>query len=301
MISSGKRQNLGTAYFQKKNISRNHRSARRLYHTMAQKIILSKTARPELASYIEGLGYEVEPFGPIDHVQEPLRCHPDMLLCRLDRDTVFKGEPARLSPAYPGDIIYNACSTGKFFIHNLKYTAPELLAAADEMGLIRLNVSQGYAKCSTCVVREDAIITYDRGIAGAAAAAGLEVLVIRPGYVELPGYNTGFIGGASGLVRDLSRDAAEPTPNSRDAAEPTQDPSDAAEPTPNPREAAELTQDPCTKIDPAGGRIPRPILVFNGDLSAHPDFRAITDFAEEHGAEVKFFADWKLTDIGSII
>jgi hypothetical protein len=258
---------------------------------MAQKIILSKTARPELASYIEGLGYEVEPFGPIDHVQEPLRCHPDMLLCRLDRDTVFKGEPARLSPAYPGDIIYNACSTGKFFIHNLKYTAPELLAAADELGLIRLNVSQGYAKCSTCVVSEDAIITYDRGIAGAAVAAGLEVMVIRPGHVELPGYNTGFIGGASGLVRDLSRDAAESTANPRDAAEPT----------PNPREAAELTQDPCTKIDPAGGRIPRPILVFNGDLSAHPDFRAITDFAEEHGAEVKFFADWKLTDIGSII
>ncbi|MCR5182791.1 MAG: hypothetical protein K6D56_07175 [Clostridia bacterium] len=238
---------------------------------MAQKIILSKTARPELASYIEDLGYEVEPFGPIDHVQEPLRCHPDMLLCRLDQDTVFKGEQARLSPAYPGDIIYNACSTGKFFIHNLKYTAPELLAAADEMGLIRLNVSQGYAKCSTCVVSEDAIITYDRGIAGAAAAAGLEVLDIGPGHVELPGYNTGFIGGASGLVRDLSRDTAE------------------------------LTQDPCTKIDPAGGRIPRPILVFNGDLSAHPDFRAITDFAEEHGAEVKFFADWKLTDIGSII
>ena len=102
MISSGKRQNLGTAYYEKKNISRNHKSARRLYHTMTQKIILSKTAQPELITYLGSLGYQVEPFGPIENVQEPLRGHPDMLHCRLNRDTVFTGDPARLSPAYPG-------------------------------------------------------------------------------------------------------------------------------------------------------------------------------------------------------
>lgn len=207
-----------------------------------------------MITYLGSLGYQVEPFGPIDNVQEPLRCHPDMLHCRLDRDTVFTGDTARLSPAYPGDIIYNACSTGKFFVHNLKYTAPELLDKVEELGLIRVNVSQGYAKCSTCVVGEDAIITYDRGIAKAADAAGMDVLAIEPGHVELPGYDTGFIGGASGLVTDLRTPAPSPQ-----------------------------------------------ILVFNGDLSAHPDYRAITDFASEHGVGVKFFADWKLTDIGSII
>lgn len=228
--------------------------------TMAQKIILAKTAAPGLAAYLEDLGYEVEPFGPIDNVQEPLRYHPDMVFCRLNRNTVFRGDQTRLSPNYPGDIIYNACSTGKFFIHNLKYTAPDLLAAADRLGLIKVNVSQGYSKCSICVVSENAVITYDRGIARTAQAAGIDVLEIEPGYVELPGYNTGFIGGAGGLV-----------------------------------------QGPGTKIGPAVSRTPHPILVFNGDLSAHPDHRAIVDFAEEKGVEVKFFADWKLTDIGSII
>ena len=104
---------------------------------MTPKIILSKTAQPELTTYLGSLGYQVEPFGPIENVQEPLRCHPDMLHCRLNRDTVFTGDSARLSPAYPGDIIYNACSTGKFFIHNLKYTAPELLGKV-ENGLARL-------------------------------------------------------------------------------------------------------------------------------------------------------------------
>jgi len=243
---------------------------------MTPKIILSKTAQPELITYLGSLGYQVEPFGPIDNVQEPLRCHPDMLHCRLNRDTVFTGDPARLSPAYPGDIIYNACSTGKFFIHNLKYTAPELLGKVEELGLIRVNVSQGYAKCSTCVVGEDAIITYDRGIAKAAVAAGMDVLVIEPGHVDLPGYDTGFIGGASGLVTDLRTHGDHHGVSAQDLPAP-----DAAQPAP-----------------PA----PSPqILVFNGDLSAHPDYRAITDFASEHGVGVKFFADWKLTDIGSII
>ncbi|MBQ1825580.1 MAG: hypothetical protein II113_03075, partial [Firmicutes bacterium] len=60
----------------------------------------------------------------------------------------------------------------------------------------------------------------------------------------------------------------------------------------------ETTSDSVPATPPA----PSPqILVFNGDLSAHPDYRAITDFASEHGVGVKFFADWKLTDIGSII
>ncbi|MBQ7640517.1 MAG: hypothetical protein IJS91_05970 [Bacteroidales bacterium] len=220
---------------------------------MAQKIILSKTARPELAAYIESLGYEVVPFGPIDNVQEPLKYHPDMVFCRLDRDTVYAGDPSKLRPQYPGDIVYNACSTGKHFIHNLKYTAPELLRAAEQHNLATIHVSQGYAKCSTCVVGEDAIITYDRGIARAAETAGMDVLTIRPGHVELPGYDTGFIGGATGL---LTGPTSENT---------------------------------------------RPILIFNGDLSAHPDWRAIEDFAAEHGVEVKYFSGWKLTDIGSII
>ena len=160
----------------------------------------------------------------------------------------------------------------------MKYTAPELLGKVEELGLIRVNVSQGYAKCSTCVVGEDAIITYDRGIAKAADAAGMDVLVIEPGHVDLPGYDTGFIGGASGLVTDLRTHADHHGVSAQDLPAP-----DATQPA------------------PAAPPAPSQILVFNGDLSAHPDYRAIIDFASEHGVGVKFFADWKLTDIGSII
>ena len=197
--------------------------------------------------------------------------HPDLLLCKLgvsDAAPLFRGDQARLSPAYPGDVLYNACCTGRYFIHNLKYTAPELLAAAGIAisgtasgpqtagsnaqsqtkhtgSMIPVQVPQGYAKCSIVCVDETSIITYDAGITKACLAAGLEVLQISPGHVRLPGYPTGFLGGAS-------------------------------------------------------GRVGREIL-FNGDLSVHPDFAAIRDFIESRGLSCVHFPDYPLTDVGSIL
>jgi hypothetical protein len=64
-------------------------------------------------------------------------------------------------------------------------------------------VNQGYAKCSTAIVGESWLITADTSIHAAAHAAGLDPLLVRPGYIDLPGYEYGFIGGASGLAGDM--------------------------------------------------------------------------------------------------
>ena len=50
----------------------------------------------------------------------------------------------------------------------------------------------------------------------------------------------------------------------------------------------------------ASGRIGDEI-VFNGDLSAHPDFAAIEDFLCVRGLKLRYFAGYELTDIGSVI
>ena len=42
-------------------------------------------------------------------------------------------------------------------------------------------------------------------------------------------------------------------------------------------------------------------LVFNGDLTSHPDFGAIKAFAEARGIRLRYFPSCPLTDIGSII
>ncbi|MBK5261325.1 MAG: hypothetical protein JJE17_01980 [Peptostreptococcaceae bacterium] len=50
----------------------------------------------------------------------------------------------------------------------------------------------------------------------------------------------------------------------------------------------------------ASGRVGDSI-VFNGDLSAHPDFIKISDFILSRGLKLKYFEEYQLEDIGSII
>lgn len=166
------------------------------------KATLSKNAGKELVAYLEEKGYTIELFGPVESAAEPVSCHPDMFLCSLKEDVLYRGDEKLVGRTYPDDIRYNACSTGKFFIHNLRYTDAGLLKKAGELGLKAVDIAQGYAKCSIVAVDEDSIITYDDGIADACRKAGMNVLKIRPGFISLPGYDTGFIGGCSGRLPD---------------------------------------------------------------------------------------------------
>lgn len=50
----------------------------------------------------------------------------------------------------------------------------------------------------------------------------------------------------------------------------------------------------------ASGRVGNEI-VFNGNLAAHPDFSAICEFIQNRGLKVKYFPEYELEDIGSII
>lgn len=99
-------------------------------------------------------------------------------------------------PEYPRDIGLNALSVGRYLFCNARYTAREILGLGAEI----VDVAQGYAACSTLVLAPDLLVTADPSIARAAEMRGLDVLSITPGYIRLPGYDTGFIGGASAVV-----------------------------------------------------------------------------------------------------
>lgn len=219
-----------------------------------KKIYLSPLAGTPLIEYLKQKGFEICFTQALASVAEPVAHHPDLILCKLgidDKAPLFHGDALKLGSAYPADILYNACCTGRYFIHNLKYTAPELLAASEQAAqhrkkpLLRVSVPQGYTKCNIVCVDEKSIITSDDGIERACTSAGMSVLKIRPRQVLLPGYSYGFLGGTSGRIGDE--------------------------------------------------------IVFNGDLSAHPDFVAISAFIESRGLSCTYFKDYLLTDIGSII
>lgn len=42
-------------------------------------------------------------------------------------------------------------------------------------------------------------------------------------------------------------------------------------------------------------------IIFNGNLSTHPDFERIKEFIECRGLKCTYFEEWPLTDIGSIV
>lgn len=53
-------------------------------------------------------------------------------------------------------------------------------------------------------------------------------------------------------------------------------------------------------IGGSSGRVGNEVI-FNGDLFAHPDFQRIVTFIEKRGLICRWFPDYKLTDIGSIL
>lgn len=99
---------------------------------------------------------------------------------------------------YPEDIILNCVSSENYLIHNLKYTDNKILSINKGKKLI--NISQGYTKCSTAIISEDAYITSDLPLSIALRNEGLDVLLIPPGDIILPGLDYGFIGGTCGLL-----------------------------------------------------------------------------------------------------
>ena len=63
-----------------------------------------------------------------------------------------------------------------------------------------IDVKQGYARCSVCLLGTKGAITADGGIGAVLRKLDVEVLEIQSGGIELCGYNYGFIGGASLVV-----------------------------------------------------------------------------------------------------
>lgn len=100
------------------------------------------------------------------------------------------------SGEYPDNVLYNAVRVGDYLICNQRYTDRRIIEESEKLSLNLVDVKQGYSKCSVAVCGKG-IITSDRGIAFSAEKNGIPVLRVTPGYVDLDGFDTGFIGGAS--------------------------------------------------------------------------------------------------------
>ncbi len=238
------------------------------------KIYLSKLAGMPLTEYLKSQDYELNFItGENSPVYDAVKTHADIHMCRLglwENAEIFMGNPELLESNYPGNIIYNAVFTGKYFIHNLKHTNPELLEAAKSWHqthakgtpLHVVNVPQGYTRCCCLPVDESSFITSDEGIAKVLADYDAKVLLIQKGHIALPGFDYGFIGGCAGHLTSYCIKQSSNT---------------------------NLSKHSCRTI------------IFNGNLAAHPDYKKIAAFIKDCDIDIKYFSEYPLTDIGSIL
>ena len=148
---------------------------------------------------------------------ESLENHSDMQLLHLGRNDIFchnehlflgesekflniKEIDKKCSDKYPDDVLLNCTLIGDKIICNPKTITKEILEFAETNKLRIISVNQGYARCSVCVVNENAVITDDESIYRAAGNFLNDVLLISKNSIELKGYNYGFIGGCSGKI-----------------------------------------------------------------------------------------------------
>ena len=155
-----------------------------------------------------------------DTLPTPVNHHPDMLFFNPPNKTItvlssgynavnphfFKNftsenvelDTVALQPEYPYDIAFDALAAGDILYCLEAHTAETVKR---HFGKI-VNVRQGYAACSTLLLNEKAAVTADGSISKALKQNGITVLDIAPEGIALPGYNSGFIGGASAVVGD---------------------------------------------------------------------------------------------------
>ncbi len=187
-----------------------------LSHNTPEKVVLAAEAR----------GFRTVVMPPVPSLPSPVASHPDMLLfCRwntlfvraahMERadfsravEEIISAEPSLslsltsddAGARYPGDIAFNCTVIGGALVGLADHISPAVRRAASANLMPVVNVAQGYAKCSTAHLGDGArapIISADETILRAARERGVPAYKIMPGGVSLPGYDTGFFGGAS--------------------------------------------------------------------------------------------------------
>lgn len=179
------------------------------------KIVVMSTNNKELVNRVEELGVKVLPSESLSKLLTFEQYHTDLQFLHYNKDTVFALKECaslkenlkkyfpnvieiskNIDKDYPNNVMLNCVVLNDKLICNTKTISDEVLQMAIRDNLKIINVNQGYTKCSTCIVNENAIITSDKSIYKSCRNE-MDVLLIRQGYIELQGTDYGFIGGSS--------------------------------------------------------------------------------------------------------
>lgn len=205
------------------------------------------------------------------HVDPRIATHPDLYMCQLglwSEAGVFFGDAEKLGHEYPDDIIYNAVCTRNYVIHLAEKTDPEL---------------------------REAIVTWHRSLRRLPDEGDhrdIKVLGVRQGYTRcmcLPVDDNSFIVSDEAIARPLEAQGASVLRISEGSIKIRGFQHGFIGGT-----AGNIYVNTDEKTDQRA-------IIFNGDLTVHPDFAAICEFIRSRNILPVWFEDYALEDIGSII
>lgn len=164
------------------------------------------------------MGYQIIPTDTISVFHTPEQRHADMQCLKIGEKYFILNECKKLyqflkqyNPTiisktaqknYPDNVLLNCLYLNNSLYGNLSAVADEVKDYCYRNNIKTVNVNQGYARCSTLVIEEKAVITADNSIKNALESNGVEVLKIREGHIILEGFDYGFIGGAGGKINN---------------------------------------------------------------------------------------------------
>lgn len=178
-------------------------------------VLLCGTAPVWLQKAFSEYGYSLICLGTCKALPDPTAGHIDLMSASI-AGTLFLAEEAEplfrpyipyeqktvictrtLGKKYPKDVLLSVRQSGRHLICHPRYSAKEIRYFAEKCHITCIPVHQGYVACTTLAIADRAVITDDPSIAKTLQASGLKVLQVLKGSVNLPGYNYGFLGGAS--------------------------------------------------------------------------------------------------------
>lgn len=141
-----------------------------------------------------------EIFTTADYCDAAAYVFSDLRVCAPNIKITFTSDVR--SERYPEDCKMNALVMGKKIFARLDSLSPSIISSANAKGYKLINTPQGYPACTVLKLTDDRAITSDRGMAKVLNKSGIEVTLIREGYISLPPHEYGFIGGASGVYEN---------------------------------------------------------------------------------------------------
>ena len=233
---------------------------------------LSEWAGRPLIEYIRKAGYHINLIRQNNYVDPRISTHADLFMCQFglwNEAGLFFGDAEKLGQKYPEDIIYNALCTRDYFVHMLSESDPDMMNA---MMLWRESI-----------------------VSASEDTEQMKVIGVSQGYSRctcLPVDNSSFITADAGLANALeSQGASVLTIKPGSILLPGFDYGFIG------GCAGHIYID--NLMDPDGPS--QRAIVFNGDLSRHPDFEKICDFIKSRNIYPVYFEDYPLEDIGSIL